>query len=533
MGAPTKILDASGRPMADAQPVRAPRAGAYGGGYMRGGRSVALNAWAPSLREAQADVAAAWDQAAARSIDAIINSGWLSGAIDQCVANTVGTGFRLKVQPENNTFGMENKAAQSWSRMVEQRFELWAGNPAECDVQGKRTFGQLQAAAFRGWIGTGEILSELAWREREGQRYRTKVRLLPPYRLSRESDPTKRLVTGIYLDDDDRAVAYQTRRRNGLGMDQVARIEATGANGRRRIGHFHDGPLGAVRGIGPLVPVLQVIRQFDDLSDATLAAAVLRTLWAATIESDLPTAEVLEGLVTPQEMAELARDGVSPFEAFLEMSAGHYSGAQIDVGRNGRIGHLMPGDKLNLQTTVGPDGNYRDYAGDLKREMARTLGMTYESFTGDYNGATYNSMSYGTTEIFEVTKVRRASLVAPFCQFAYEAWLEEEVAFGGIEFPGGYDAFVANRQAASRALWRGAPKPLADMLKAAKAFETLDRMGVIPQAVIADAFGLDIEDVYDARQQERSMRGTYGLPEPAHMLAGGGAPQRAGDDEEE
>ena len=79
-------------PSTDLVPVR----GRAGTAFMRGGRGVTFAGWRPSLREARNDVDEAWELAAARSTDAIQNSGWLAGMVDQAIANTVGTGLRLK-----------------------------------------------------------------------------------------------------------------------------------------------------------------------------------------------------------------------------------------------------------------------------------------------------------------------------------------------------------------------------------------------------------------------------------------------------
>ncbi|MCA1789672.1 MAG: phage portal protein, partial [Thioalkalivibrio sp.] len=121
---------------------------------MRGGRGVTFAGWKPALRETQDDIGDAWDAAAARVADMIQNNGWLSGAIDQAVANTVGTGLRMKAIPENETFGMTSSEASAWAKTVERRFELWSRNAQECDIQGLRTFGQMQSAAFRSWLIT-------------------------------------------------------------------------------------------------------------------------------------------------------------------------------------------------------------------------------------------------------------------------------------------------------------------------------------------------------------------------------------------
>ena len=120
------------RPEAVARPVPS-------SSYMRGGRGVTFGGWKPSLRDTQDDISDAWDLAAARTIDMVQNSGWLAGSIDQAVANTVGTGLRLKAMPENTVFGMTNAEATEWARVVEARFELWARNPDECDLEARRT----------------------------------------------------------------------------------------------------------------------------------------------------------------------------------------------------------------------------------------------------------------------------------------------------------------------------------------------------------------------------------------------------------
>jgi lambda family phage portal protein len=506
-----------------------------GSSFMRGGRGVTFNGWRPSLRDTQDDIADAWDNATARAIDVIQNSGWLSGAIDQAVANTVGTGLRLKAMPENTTFGMTNEEALAWGRKVEARFELWTRNPNECDIEAKRTFGQMQAAAFRSWIATGEILAELPWRTRTWTRYGTKVRLLSPHKLSRKSDTMARLVNGVYHDADGMPIAYLSIKKDNLVGEYEVPVRARDRYGRQRVIFIFDGMPGTARGISPLTPALQVARQFDQLADATLMASIMQTLFAATITSDEPTEQVMQGLLTPQEQARMAATGISPMEAYLDMVGGFYDNVTLNVGINGRIAHLFPGQELKFHRSEHPSSDYKDFSMHLLRELARCLGLTYESTTGDYDGATYSSVRMATGEIFAITKLRRQNVVAPFCQAAYEAWLEEEIENGGIEFPGGIEAFYLNRTAACRADWRGTPKPQADDLKTAKAHEVWRRMGVISDAMIANDLGVDIEDVYAQRASEAELRDVYGLTDPMLMAAEGGMamPVDGADDAED
>lgn len=501
--------------------------------YMRGGRGVTFGGWRPALRESQDDIIDAWDDAAARTIDVVQNSGWLAGAIDQAVANTVGTGLRLKALPENGMFGMSDAESRAWCRMVEQRFELWARQPQECDIEGRRTFGQMQATAFRSWLATGEILAELPWRKRPWNRYGTKVRMLPPHRLSRKTDTMARLAGGVFHDADGLPIAYLAIRKDPMLGDQEFVVRARDGFGRPRVLHVFDGLPGTSRGISPLTPALQVARQFDQLADATLMAAMVQTLFAATITSDEPTEQVLAGLLTPQESARMNAQGVSPIEAYLEMLGGFYDNATINVGINGRIAHLFPGQELKFHNANHPSSDYKDFSMHLLRELARCLGLTYESATGDYDGATYSSVRMATGEIYAITKARRENIIAPFCQPVYEAWLEEEIESGGIPFPGGIEGFMANRAAACRAEWRGAPRPQADDIKMAKAHEVWRRLGVMSDAMIANDLGVDIEDVYAQRAAEMELRETYGLPEPEMMPVTGGAAVAMGNPDPE
>lgn len=501
--------------------------------YMRGGRHMTFAGWMPPLREPQVDISGSWDLAAARVIDAVQNSGWLSGAIDQAVANTVGVGLRLKCAPENSLFGMSAADARAWGRMVESRFGLWADRKVECDVQGLRSFGELQASAFRSWLAMGEILAGLPYKKAPWNASGTKVRLLMPSRLKRKTFKAERLVDGVYTDADGMPVAYLTTRKNPFDFEEDVVVRARDARGRPNVIHVFTGLPETHRGISPMVSALQVARQFDQLSDATLSAAILQTLFAATITGETPTEEAVEGLMAPQEFAQFKANGGSTMEAFMLATGAYYDGTTFDTSINARVAHLFPGQKLEFQTAQVPGIAFEAFVKMILRELARCLGLLYESATGDYTGATYASLNAGTAEVYKVTVARRKHILEPFCQPAYEAWLEEEVFEGRVPFPGGYEAFMANRAAACRAEWFGTPRPQGDDLKLAKAHEVWRRLGVMSDQMIANDLGVDIEDVYEQRAREAELRAEYGLPEPQMMAATGGAPAPEGADAED
>src|SRR6266702_7965288 len=87
--------------------------------YMKGIASPFLFSWRPALRDARDDANEAYMLAAARAIDTIHNSGWLTGAVNQAIGATIGDGLRLASKPNATAIGMTQDEADVWSQDVE------------------------------------------------------------------------------------------------------------------------------------------------------------------------------------------------------------------------------------------------------------------------------------------------------------------------------------------------------------------------------------------------------------------------------
>ena len=499
---------------------------------MRNDSSPYLGSWQPALREASQDVRQSYTRAAARVVDMVQNSGWIAGAVDQSIAYTIGTGLRLASKPDAVALGWTTDEAAKWAQDLERRWESFANRPTECDIEGKSTIGKMQAQAMRSHFCFGEILAALPYLRRKsiGGQYGTKVQMLPPTRLVQDTDPP-RMVQGVIRDDVGFPLAYRIKHPpETYKWPDYRDVPARDPWGRAQVVHVFDGQPGQTRGIAPMTPALRVVRQFDQLADATLTATLIQTIFAATVKSPEPTEEVMQAF---QEMVEQQARSVgstaqvpSPFESMLAMRAGWYDNTKIDLGRHGKIAHLAPGDEFQMHGAEHPSDTYDAFAKFLLREIARCLGLTYEEFTGDYAGATYSSVRMATSTTWMLTIYRRVNLIAPFLDAVFETWLEEDIERGWTPFPGGVDAFLENRAAATRAHWRGPAKPQADDLKFAKAVETLRNMGVITDEWICGELGEDWEDIYEQRAREAEKRAELDLPDgaPKAPMPPGGDP---------
>ncbi|MER9355544.1 phage portal protein [Mesorhizobium sp. M0514] len=478
-------------------------------GYLRSqqtGVSI-FNTQPPVLRDASDDVRASWVQAASRTVDALHNSGWIAGVVEQMMSLMIGDGLQANFRPDLSAFGFDAKQTSEWATRAEKRFAAYSGNPYEVDAGGRYSLAQMQAASVRQWFATGEILAEIPFIKREGSKTGTKLRLLPSHWLSQRTDIMRRLEHGVFLDQNAAPAGYLFELKGKWNEKVEVEKPARDAYGRPVIVHVFDGAAGQIRGITPLAPVLRVLRDYDQLSNATLSAAMIQAIFAATVESDYPTSEILDALKDQDEQDASGADGViSRFDSFMGQKVGWHQNVNIDLGRNGKIAHLMMGEKLNFNRSEHPNSTYEAFANFLLREIARCVGALLPDLTGDHRGESYSSIRMGIAKQWPLLLYRRKHIATPMPQRLAEAWLEEEIDRGDMPLPGGVAAFIANKSDICRIDWRGPAKPVADEVKAAAAHQTYRNMGVMSDEMICADLGVDHEDVYRARHEEKAMR---------------------------
>lgn len=484
--------------------------------YMRGNVGPVMSSWRPALRDTQDDVSSSWNDAAARATDVLQNSGWISGGVESACGSVLGTGLRLVARPDTTLVkfnGLKDDSGKDidsdgWARFVERRWHAYASNPLECDAVARQTISQMARAALKMWFATGEIVALLPYHKDSLAITGTKVLLLPSWKLSLKNDPLNKVVQGVRMDGRGRPAGYVFRMKNALNMETDVSILARDAVNRPQVIHIYDGLPGQIRGITPFVSALKVVRQADQLANATLTAALIQSLFAATVESDLPTSEVMQALQSGDEQQGI---GGGTLEDFLAARLGWAQNTRIDLSDQSKIAHLFPGEKLKFNRSEHPNTVYEAFMNILLREIAKALGITFEQLTGNYNGVSYTGVRMSTTDNWPNVMHRRDNIMARFYQPIYEAWLEEEIETGRVKFPGGIAAFMELRSAACRAYWRGPAKPQADDLKTAKTHQIYREMGVLSDTDIAEDLGVRIEDSYESREREAKLREKFGL----------------------
>ncbi|MEL6750844.1 MAG: phage portal protein [Pseudomonadota bacterium] len=467
-----------------------------------------LQGWTAPIRRLDDDVKFAGRTAAARAIDGLHNSGWLHGAVEKTIGLMVGDGLKLSAEPDVAALGWTRAMGDQWSRQVEQRWRTYSTTPMECDAAGRRTVGQMTVQQVRAYYAHGEHLATIEHAQYTPDGSHTKVSILDPLSLPRETRSYESQ-QGVRTNTHGLPIEYVFRLKDAdKHFEREVRVPARTQNGRQLVLHTFDGGAQQRRGITPFAPALRVVRQYDQLADATLTSALIQTIFAATIRSELDTETVLSALQTQDEGGDV---GETTMGKYLTESQRWRKNSNLDLGKHGKIAHLLPNEHLEFNRSEHPNSFYDGFSNGLLREVAACVPCSYETLTGDYRGATYSSVRMSTSELWPVTLYRRQFIAAPFSQAVYDAWLEEEVARGTLPFVGGHAAFVRQRAAATRAKWRGPARPTADDGRSANADQTKLDAGLTTLREVCAEHGLDWEEVVEQQAREAKRKRDLGL----------------------
>lgn len=505
--------------MSDKPRVRVPAGSRPSASYLRDTRSGVIGARPAYLREGRDEIRAVWDRTAALAMDLIHNAGQIKGAVDQIIADTVGTELHLNPQPMLDGLGYNDAERRDLVTLIKQRWKAYAWNPMECDARGRLTVPQNADIGIRYWLAFGESTAVMDYfgpqtRRKYGIQTGTKMLMVPPSRLDRTSMESIRLLDGIRHDENWRPVAYRFKTSATSGL--VTEVPAFDIDGRRRVLHVYDPACGTeTRGISPIASAIRRYLQRDVLFDATTQITLLQTIFAIVLTSDSPSAQAFEAMEALRDSgSDETKDVANAVVGYLAASLERASESKINVNGEPTVSHLAPGEKLSLESVKTPNSEFRSFLAALDRDMARALGITYGGLTMNYEAATYSSVRMETSALWPLVMRRRERIAAPHYQCPYELWLDEEIGTGRIPIKGGYEAFRSNREQVCWALWQGPAKPSADDGKSAKAASERIANGTTTLAQEIADLGMDPDEVFQQRLLEHNRYVEAGMPSP-------------------
>jgi lambda family phage portal protein len=446
----------------------------------------------------------------------------IAALVEGFATYAVGNGLTLSSQPNHRALGISKEAARELSHQIETAWQTWAKNGSECDASGRHSLGQLAVAAYKSFLLTGETLFAIDWQSAAGAATRTKVNMLDVRQLDQsitrvaEGNNGSCILQGVQFDKGGKVEGYWIRPfvlGNVSSAPQAVFVQARTSWGRTRMGHLFDLIVpGQIRGVSPLAAALTPAHSKSTLREFGLAAALVQSMVAATVESDLPRDAAMRTLVAADAMDMPAPAGVSPQE-WAAARAAYYETVKVNL-QPGVVTHMMKGDKLILHRPQSPNTVHDALDKSLSREAAKAAGSSAEDVSGDYSQTSFSASRLAQELPWRINKRRRSAIVEPLYQAAFGAWLEEACETGRVRLPEGAPAFWQAPEAYSNAVWRGEGKPIADPLKATQADVLEIENGLSTLEAKLGERGLDFEEVLTQRKSEREQLEAAGLRYP-------------------
>ncbi|MDX3929214.1 MAG: phage portal protein [Shinella sp.] len=512
------ILDHTGRPM---QKAAIRQRGGGGGESAWQAASYShpdMAGWVPRSVSGQSALSYERDVIVDRVQDIARNDGWASAAMSRQMDVIIGSGWDIAVDLPEKSLNLTADEADELSDEIEEKWTDYATDPAFwCDAKRQGPMASVLGRAYRHRFGDGEALAEICWDERRGAPFSTLVKLIDPARLCNPHDEADTLTRrdGIEIDRYGAAEAYWIRTQHpdddyvwGSGAPEWVRVARETEWGRPVMVHaFEADRDGQFRGVPPLAPILRKLKQMTQYDEAELKAALVNSVLAAFITSPGDHEAIAEALTEPEAAAR--------WDQRVQERVGIYKDAPPKIP-GGMAHFLYPGDQVTITQPGHPNSGFEAFFRAALRNVASTVGLTYEQLTMDWSQVNYSSARAAILEIWRGLTARKDMFAAQFMNQIYRAWLEEAIDRRVIRLPSRSPSFEAAPAAWSRVDWIGPARGWVDPEKEAKAAGLRLSLGISHLEKECAEQGMDWKQVARKRARERRFLLALGLdPNPA------------------
>lgn len=349
--------------------------------------------WRAHGTDANSELGPALQRLRNRARDLRRNNPYAERAISGIADNVVGYG--IVPRPLAKSKRANAKLAERWA--------AW-GETTACDADGLENFYGLQHKIIEAVVEGGEILIRRRWRKAsDNLPIPMQLQLLEADFLDENKNGqlgAHVIIQGIEFDAIGRRVAYWLFEEHpgaAVGLTSIAskRIPAEDI-----IHVFLPRRPGQARGYTWLAPVMQRLRNFDEMEDAVMEQAKIAACFAA--------------FVTPGDTAN-----------------GGKKTPLIDRMEPGIIQELGQGEQIDFSAPPVFNG-YSTYAWQSLHAFAVGLGVPYELVTGDLKGVNFSSGRMGWLHFARRVDVWQWRMLIPqLCERVWQWFMEAQALTAG------------------------------------------------------------------------------------------------------
>lgn len=270
---------------------------------------------------------------------------------------------------------------------------------------------------------------------------------------------------------------------------------------------------GQTRGANVFYSVMEQMKMLDTLQNTQLQSAIVKAMYAATIESELDTQSAMDFILGANSQEQRER-----LTGWIGEIAAYYAAAPVRLG-GAKVPHLMPGDSLNLQTAQDTDNGYSVFEQSLLRYIAAGLGVSYEQLSRNYAQMSYSTARASANESWAHFMGRRKFVASRQASQMFLCWLEEAIVRRVVTLPSkARFSFQEARSAWGNCDWIGSGRMAIDGLKEVQEAVMLIEAGLSTYEKECAKRGDDYQEIFAQQVRETMERRAAVLNRPPGRL---------------
>lgn len=387
------------------------------------------------------------------------------------------------------------------------------------DVERKRTFTMMIREGVAMHAFNGELFVQATWDTSPSRLFRTQFRMVSPKRISNPNNTgdSRNCRAGVQINDSGAALGYYVSEDGYPGWmpQKWTWIPRELPGGRASFIHvFEPVEDGQTRGANVFYSVMEQMKMLDTLQNTQLQSAIVKAMYAATIESELDTQSAMDFILGANSQEQRER-----LTGWIGEIAAYYAAAPVRLG-GAKVPHLMPGDSLNLQTAQDTDNGYSVFEQSLLRYIAAGLGVSYEQLSRNYAQMSYSTARASANESWAYFMGRRKFVASRQASQMFLCWLEEAIVRRVVTLPSkARFSFQEARSAWGNCDWIGSGRMAIDGLKEVQEAVMLIEAGLSTYEKECAKRGDDYQEIFAQQVRETMERRAAGLKPPAWAAA--------------
>jgi lambda family phage portal protein len=395
--------------------------GSYHGGSKTRRKIKTFN---PKGGDADADILSDLPTLRERSRDLLRNTPIAAGAIGTNQVHVIGPGLKLQSRINAEVLGITEDEADKWQNNTEQEFKSWAES-LDCDINRSKNFYDFQSLIFRAILESGDVFILPIFKEIKTLNYGLRLQAIEADRVENPNNATDKvsLSGGIEKDTDGTPIKYWIRTRHPGSTkfpfeSKWEAVDAFTSSGRRKVIHVYEQLRpNQTRGVPYLAPVIEMLHQLGQYTDAELQSAVISSYFTVFVK-------------TP--------DGGANLSTFLPGDEGGNTDDEDYTMGSGSIVSLAEGEDVDFANPGRPNSGFDPFVQSILRQIGTSLGLPYELLIQHFTKS-YSAARTAMLNAWKVFLTRRTFMINHFCNIVYEIWMEEAVLRERIIAPGFLD----------------------------------------------------------------------------------------------